>query len=149
MKFVTYQQYEEYLENSTSKAEKTSKQSNNSQNLYNNKKEINNRHDKIVRKILSRKKETVKFLNDFLNIEEKIEEENIEQCSTDFITKQYQNRQSDLVFKIKNKPIYFLIEHQSTIDENMPLRILEYICEIMRKEVKLQASISNKIKYIQ
>lgn len=45
-------------------------------NIYNEKKiqEVDKRHDKMLRNILSRKKEMVNFLNQFLNLREKIEE---------------------------------------------------------------------------
>lgn len=104
--------------------------------LYDEKKirEIGKKHDKMFRNILGRKKEVAKFLNQFLELEEIIKEENIIQCPTDFITRKYEERHSDIIYRLNDKPVYFLIEHQSTVDKNMPLRIWEYIGEIVRKE---------------
>lgn len=96
--------------------------------------EVDKKHDKMFRNVLSRKKEMANFLNQFLNLKEKIEKEQIIQCHTDFVTRQYQNRQSDIIYGLKNKPIYFLVEHQSTVKQDMLLRIWEYVGEIMRKE---------------
>lgn len=97
-------------------------------------KEIDKRHDKMFRNILARKKEMVQFINYFLKLKRKIQENQIIQCPTDFVTKYYKDKRSDIIYKLKNKPVYFLIEHQSTIDQQMPLRLYEYIGEIMRKE---------------
>lgn len=97
-------------------------------------KEIDKRHDKMFRNVLSRKKEMVNFLNDFLDFKEKLEETQIIQCPTDFITRFYKSRQSDILYRLKDKPVYFLIEHQSTIHPEMLLRIWEYIGEIIKKE---------------
>ena len=122
MKYITYQQYVEYLQNNQCLRETEEKY--NIEPYDDEKvKKIDKKHDKMIKKILSRKKETVKFINEFLNLREKIEEKQIEQCSSEFITNQYESKQSDIIYKIKNKPIYFLIEHQSTIDEDMAFRI--------------------------
>ena len=43
----------------------------------------------------------------------------------------YKNRQNDISFTVGGK-VVVLIEHQSTINPNMPLRILEYIAEIFK-----------------
>ena len=40
----------------------------------------------------------------------------------------------EILYRLKDKPVYFLIEHQSTIHPEMLLRIWEYIGEIIRKE---------------
>lgn len=153
MKFITYQQYVEYLKNNTTmklkEKEATYKISRTGKNdIFNERKiqEVDKRHDKMFRNILSRKKEMVNFLNQFLNLRDKIEEKQIIQCHTDFITKQYKDKHSDIIYKLKDKPIYFLVEHQSTIDPEMPLRIWEYVGEIMRKESIIQETYLRKDK---
>lgn len=108
--------------------------------------EIDKKHDKMFRNILSRKKEMINFLNEFLALKEKIKPEQLTQCHTDFITKQYKEKHSDLIYKLKQKPVYFLVEHQSTIDQDMPLRIWEYVGEIMRKESIVQKTYLRKDK---
>ncbi len=116
--------------------------------IYNQKriKEIDKKHDKMFRNILSRKKEMVNFLNEFLALKEKIKPERLTQCHTDFITKQYKEKHSDIIYKLKDKAVYFLVEHQSTIDQDMPLRIWEYVGEIMRKESIVQKTYLRKDK---
>ena len=48
------------------------------------------------------------------------------------MSKDFKNQESDVVYKLKEKSVYFLIEHQTKIDYRMPLRILEYSTEIIR-----------------
>ena len=99
--------------------------------------QINNKHDKCFRDILSDKSEITNFLKHFINPENTIKTEDIEPYNTSFITSKYQNREADIVYKVKEKNAFILIEHQSKIDKKMPHRLLEYYTEILR---------TNKIK---
>ena len=94
-------------------------------------KNVNQRHDKSFREILKNKKEMSKFLEQFIGLE--VKEEEIEIYNSSFINKHYERRESDIIYKMKNQEIYYLIEHQSTVDRKMPKRILEYCMEIMRE----------------
>jgi len=59
------------------------------------------------------------------------------------VNKIFQNREADIVYKYKDKNIFFLIEHQTKIDYSMPYRILEYEMAIMRSALEIQ-KIKNK-----
>lgn len=153
MKFITYQQYIEYLKNNKNMKLKEGDVAYKIPDLEKNQiyhqkriEEIDKKHDKMFRNILSRKKEMVNFLNEFLALKEKIKPEQLIQCHTDFITKQYKEKHSDIIYKLKDKPVYFLVEHQSTINQDMPLRIWEYVGEIMRKESIVQKTYLRKDK---
>ncbi len=91
---------------------------------------VNNENDKIFRTILDNKEEAVNFINDTLKI--KISKDEIEKYNSSFINNIFQNREADVVYKIKNKNVLFLIEHQTKIDYLMPYRILEYQLAIMK-----------------
>ena len=93
----------------------------------------NQKHDKIFKEILDNKKEGVKLLNKYLDL--KIEERDIEKYTRKFVLPELENRESDVIYKLKNKQIFFLIEHQTKVDYSMPFRMLEYIVEIMRSAV--------------
>lgn len=150
MKIITYQQYKEYKSSQASiglmedGAEYQIQRA--EEDNYDEKKlkEIDKKHDKMFKIILGKKKEMVKFLEQFL--EKEIKEEQIIQCPTDFITRRYKSKQPDIVYRLKNKPVYFLIEHQSTVDKDMPLRILEYMGEIVRKDKEMQKDKYRNIK---
>lgn len=96
----------------------------------------NQPHDKLFKIVLSEKREAVELINRVLNVSKKLKKENIERYSTEHINSMFQKSESDIVYKIKNKDIFFLIEHQSTIDYRMPIRILRYEIEIIEESLK-------------
>ncbi len=102
-------------------------------------KEINQEHDKIFRTILDKKENAALIINKAINT--KIEIKDIEKYKNSFVNKVFQNREADIVYKMKDKNIFFLIEHQTKIDYSMPFRILEYEVAIMKSAIDM-----NKIK---
>ena len=100
--------------------------------------EINHPHDKAVRLMLANSQEAANLINLALKKEDFIKAKEIEQYKSSFVTKLYKNKESDIVYKdLKNKGIYYLIEHQSKQDKMMPVRIAEYSIEIMRDALDL------------
>ena len=91
--------------------------------------------------VLDQKEETVKFINKTLKLN--IKKEEIEKYNSSFISKTFQNKEADIVYKIKDKNIFFLIEHQSKIDYSMPFRLLEYEVAIIRSAID-KSKIKNK-----
>ena len=91
---------------------------------------LNNMHDKLFRDLLSDKKELSQFLEKYLNL--KVPEEELEKYNSSFITKNYENREADIIYKLKGKKVYVLIEHQSRKDNKMPYRMLNYNLEIIK-----------------
>ena len=85
---------------------------------------VDKKHDKTFKNILSDIKEMSKFLSQYLNLE--VNEEDLEKYKNSFITSTYKSKESDMIYKQKDKEIYYLIEHQSTVDKEMPNRILGY-----------------------
>lgn len=105
-----------------------------------------NVHDTSFRNVLANKREAYLFINNVLKLkdtENEIAMEQLEQCDNRYITKTYYNKETDILYKIKNRQVYFLIEHQSSVDYEMPKRIMEYVIEILRKNVE-QKEIKNK-----
>ena len=94
---------------------------------------IHNEHDKLVKKILEKPREVEFVVTKALGIKEKLE---IEEVRNEFITIDYRGKQVDLLYKIKNKEVYLLIEHQSTQDVKMPYRILEYEVQIIDRSFR-------------
>lgn len=104
---------------------------------------INNVYDKTFRMILSNKIEACILINEAYNLknENELKEEDIELCPTNYITKSYENKYCDVVYKVINKEkaqgsVYILIEHQTKVDRKMAYRIYEYTAEIIRKAIK-------------
>ena len=91
-------------------------------------------HDKIYRKLLSDKAEVVGLLNSLFHFQYYISENDIERYSCKFVNSQFKNRETDVLYKLKDSNIFFLIEHQSRVDHNMAQRIAEYQIEIIKVE---------------
>lgn len=111
------------------------------QEKYNYKKvenQLHNVHDISLRNILMNKREMAIFLNNILSLKgtkNQINENNLELCNQNFITKSFYNKQADIIYKRKDMNVYFLVEHQSKVDYEMPKRILEYMIEILRENI--------------
>ena len=97
------------------------------------KKQINHPHDKIFRTVLEDKKQVIKLINEVLKLSRKLTESEIEIYNSSYISERFENKESDIVYKMKENDIFFLIEHQSKIDYEMPMRVLNYEIEIMRQ----------------
>ena len=102
---------------------------------------INNEHDKIFRTVLDKKTDVSKFLNKFLGL--KIKTEELEKYNSSYIDPKFNNKEADIVYRIKDKNIFLLIEHQTKIDKKMPIRLHEYSTEIMASAME-----ENKYKSI-
>ena len=100
---------------------------------------VNNEHDKVFRTILSDKKEAVIFINKALDLN--LKESEIEKYKENYITENLINKETDIVYKIKNKNVFILIEHQTKVDYSMPFRIMEYQFKITQSAVDI-----NKLK---
>lgn len=92
--------------------------------------ETDKKHDKIFKTILSNRKEAVRFINKKFKLE--IHPEEIECCEKELISKGARVYEADIIYRYKNKKIYFLIEHQTKDDYRMNFRVLNYQIEIMR-----------------
>ena len=108
--------------------------------------DTNNKHDKAFRDLLSIKEEALNLINKALKPEKEIKEE-IELYNSRFITNRYKDRESDIIYKVKNKNIFFLIEHQSTIDYSIAYRMMEYSIEIMRLLIQEKENKRKTYKY--
>lgn len=110
-------------------------------NELNNKKlnsqKINNQHDKIFRKVLSDKKEATFVINKAIKISPGIQPDEIQEYKSSFVNDFLENKEADIVYKLKGSNVFFLIEHQSKIDYSMTYRIQNYKLEIMKNALDL------------
>lgn len=103
------------------------------------------KHDKIFKDILQNKQEMAKFISHFTNY--KVNPKELELYNVNYITKEFKYREADIVYKIKGKEIYYLIEHQTKVDYSMSYRILNYCVEIMRSVLENKEINSIGCKY--
>ena len=95
--------------------------------------DINQKHDKMFKEMLSDKKSTVDFINSFLHLN--LVEDDIEKYEKEFRTSEFSNVEADVVYKIKNKSVFILIEHQSSVDYKMSYRIMRYKYAIIESAI--------------
>lgn len=109
--------------------------------------DVSQNHDKIFKQILYDKEEARKFINQYLELEIPIEKEKIELYNSSYVTEAYKSKESDVVYKMKDKNIFFLIEHQSTIDLSMPYRIENYSMQIINAAIDKEKIKSKEYLY--
>ncbi|WP_411680060.1 Rpn family recombination-promoting nuclease/putative transposase [Clostridium thailandense] len=103
---------------------------------------MNNEHDLGYKHILSHKKNFVEFLRSFVEKDwvELISEENLVLIDKEFILEDFKEEEADIVYKVnidgKDIIFYILLELQSKVDFRMPIRLLMYMTEIWREELK-------------
>ena len=112
--------------------------------IYNLNTHLNKKHDKLFKEILSDKKEAVKFINNYLNL--CLVESDIEKYEKEFRTNGFYNIETDIVYKLKEKNVFILIEHQTKIDYSMPYRILEYEVAIIKSAIDIEMIKNKKSK---
>lgn len=117
--------------------------------LNNNKlniQKINNQHDKIFRKVLSNKKEATFVINKAIKINPEIQPNEIQEYKSSFVTDFLENKETDIVYKLKGSNIFFLIEHQSKIDYSMAYRLQNYKLEIIKNAIDLKKVVTKDYK---
>ena len=64
-------------------------------------------HDKIFKIVLNEKNQVVALLNRLLPLKPKLTEDEIEKYNTEYINDRFQKSESDIVYRMKNKEIFF------------------------------------------
>lgn len=100
---------------------------------------INNSHDKTYRKMLGNKNNVAYIINKALKLDDEkaILSQELQKYNSSFITSELRNSEADIVYKLKGKNVFFLIEHQTKQDYSIPYRIKEYIHEIEKSAIDL------------
>ena len=90
------------------------------------------KHDKIFRQILNNKKEVAVLINQEIKPENEIKEEDIEKYETKYIVKLYKEKQADIVYKLKNKEVFYIWGDRLSEEEK------EMIRKIIFKEKRMK-----------
>ncbi len=105
---------------------------------------LDKKHDKMFKEILHNKEEMKQFIKEFILCDFNGE---LELQNGEYITKSGNEKLVDILYRVKEEDIYFLIEHQTKIDYNMPFRMLEYSIEISRRAIKNMSKHHEEYKY--
>lgn len=106
------------------------------------KKDMHHIHDKSYRDLYSKREIAVDLFKNMPNEQwaKNLKSEDLTLVNKSFITSDYDEIESDIVYKatINDTEIifYILLEFQSTVDYRMPIRLLFYMCEILRDHAK-------------
>ncbi len=102
-----------------------------------------NSHDSFYREFFSDPDLIRQLIRDFLPeaVSAALDVTRLERMDTSFVGEHDQVRESDLIWKIYFKDgqplyLYLLLEFQSTQDDQMPLRLLEYVILLYRTLIK-------------
>jgi predicted transposase/invertase (TIGR01784 family) len=97
------------------------------------------KYDKGYRRMLSDKRNFLDFVKSHIAAPwvDGLDTDCLEHIDAKFVTKDFKDKESDIVYKakIKGKEVifYILLELQSTPDFTMPLRLLVYMTELIRR----------------
>ena len=106
------------------------------------KKSIHHIHDKSYKDLYSKKEVAADLFKRLLKEEwaEELTADKLSFVTKSFVTADYEETECDVVYKATLNDVdiifYILIEFQSTVDYRMPLRLLFYMCEILRDDAK-------------
>lgn len=94
---------------------------------------IENKPKKIslIKKILEDKQEAMHLINKYLDIKEKVQEEEIELYKSEYMSKKYKTKELPVIYKQKSTETFFLIEHLDAIESNIEYKILNYCIDII------------------
>ena len=103
------------------------------------KKDIHHIHDKSYKDLYSKKEIAIDLFKSLVNEKwtEYLIPENLTLVNKTYVTADYEELEADIVYKANLNDtevyLYILLEFQSTVDYRMPLRLLFYMCEILRE----------------
>ncbi|TCO60226.1 Rpn family recombination-promoting nuclease/putative transposase [Caldanaerobacter subterraneus] len=103
---------------------------------------VHNQHDKGYKFLLSSKRVFIELLRSFVKHEwvNDIDEANVVKVDKSFVLQDFADKEADLVYRVRLKEreviFYILMELQSTVDYQMPYRLLLYMVEIWRSILK-------------
>ena len=106
------------------------------------KRNIKDEHDKGYKDILTQKKNFVQLLKSFVKEAwvNEIDESSLTLLNKSFIFKGYEKKEADIVYKMSIKGeyiiFYCLLELQSTVDFQMPIRLFYYMAGIWQDILK-------------
>ena len=102
--------------------------------LKNENEKVHQYYDKLYKSLLDDKKEFVYFMKRFFGYN--LKEKDVEKYTRTFVIKDtFRKGESDIVYKIKNEEIFIIIEHQSTIDYMMPVRMTKYCINVIESRI--------------
>ena len=101
---------------------------------------------KIIKKIMQDKNEMANFINEFLESKEKIENKNLIRYDSKYISIRHKVDENKLIYKLKNKETFFIVDEVYELDNIVLYEILNY-CIIIMQEWNITNKIRGESKY--
>ena len=126
------------------------KQDSSKQSASSASKAITQPHDYFFKKVMGNPLAVAEFLKEYFPaIANKVDPGSLTPVDGTLISPDLQEKRTDLIYHatFQEKPgyLYFLLEHQSSPDYLMPLRLMEYFLQIIRRDLTLQGKKKKKI----
>jgi len=88
-----------------------------------------NRKDEIYQELLNNEENAVNLINTSLNLRNKLDKDDIEKYQANDI-------EGNIIYRVKEENVYFIIEHEQIIDKSMKYRMNIYANELMMNLIK-------------
>ena len=85
-----------------------------------------------IREILKDSREVTELINTFLNPKRIIKAEELHLYENSYINKKYSSKEWMIIYKHKNKPIFYLLKNQMYIDSELNYKILNICVDIIQ-----------------
>ena len=86
---------------------------------------------KLIKRVLRNKREVANFVNEYIGMEEKIFGKDLEKYDNNFVLERFKSRENDIMYKLKNKDVYFVIRYQDKVDNNIVYEMLNTCVDII------------------
>ena len=113
--------------------------SKNQQKIKVDQESTHNRYDKAYKTLLGNREVFCQFMRSLVKEEltQKMHPDQLQAVDKSFISSDNKETDSDLIYKVALTPeqdayFYILMELQSSVDDKMPLRMLEYVTQLYR-----------------
>ena len=101
----------------------------------------------IIKILLNNKENFVLLINEFINKDKIISSNDIERVTNIPNMVRHNFKEIDYIYKTKNEKVYYLLEHQETIDDTIVYRMLSYTINVMKNIYENKMVSRKEIKF--
>ena len=95
--------------------------------------------ERMMKTVLNTKENFCLFINQFVSSAQPINAEEIERVTDSFYMGKENLKEVDYIYKTKDDKLYYLLEHQTVIDEEIGYRMLKYTINVLKEKIEKQS----------
>lgn len=99
-------------------------------------KKVDNIHDELIKNILKDKIEFTEFINNFLELRSIVKAIELIKYSSMYIDRRKDKKETDIIYKLRNRDLFFLVKYRSVVDYKIPYVILSSCVEIIQNWIR-------------